>query len=94
MRQKFDIGDLIEVSYPADDAKRGIVLETKGYWESADRRKILAVKKCNPDLDLRMVFQAPYNKIYKGSKTTYAAFCDRHKLPWAAFHSIPIEWLT
>ena len=32
-----------------------------------------------------MVFQAPYNKIYKGSKTTYAAFCDRHKLPWAAF---------
>ena len=29
MRQKFDIGDLIEVSYPADDAKRGIVLETQ-----------------------------------------------------------------
>jgi hypothetical protein len=29
MRQKFDIGDLIEVSYPARDSKRGIVLETK-----------------------------------------------------------------
>jgi hypothetical protein len=29
MRQKFDIGDLIEVSYPTDAAKRGIVLETR-----------------------------------------------------------------
>ena len=38
-------------------------LEAKGYWTSQDRRKILAVKKENPDLDLRMVFQAPYNKI-------------------------------
>ena len=72
----------------------GIMLETKGYWDSADRRKILAVKKCNPTLDIRMVFQAPYNKIYKGSKTTYAAYCTKHDIPWAAFHSIPIEWLT
>ena len=40
-------------------------LETKGYWDAKDRRKILAVKKDNPDLDLRMVFQSPYNKISK-----------------------------
>ena len=40
-------------------------LETKGYWDPADRRKVLAVKRDNPDLDLRMVFQAPYNKISK-----------------------------
>ena len=47
-----------------------IYLEAKGYWSPADRRKILAVKKDNPDMDLRMVFQAPYNKINKNSKTT------------------------
>jgi hypothetical protein len=29
MRQKFDIGDLIEVSYPSDSPQRGIILETK-----------------------------------------------------------------
>tara|TARA_B100001250_G_C19166452_1_gene514723 strand:- start:197 stop:451 length:255 start_codon:yes stop_codon:yes gene_type:complete len=29
MRQKFDIGDLIEVSFPSDAPQRGIVLETK-----------------------------------------------------------------
>jgi len=69
-------------------------LEAKGYWAAEDRRKILAVKKDNPDLDLRMVFQSPYNKISKRSKTTYAQWCDRHGIPWTAFHEIPIEWLT
>ena len=71
----------------------GVHLETKGYWEADDRRKILAVKRCNPDLDLRMVFQAPNNKIYKGSKTTYAKWCEKHDIPWATYSSIPIEWL-
>jgi len=53
-----------------------------------------AVKAANPDLDIRFVFQTPYNKIYKGSKTTYAKWADKHGFPWCAFHSIPIEWLT
>ncbi len=68
-------------------------LETKGYWDAADRRKILAVKKANPDIDLRMVFQAPYNKINKKSKTTYAMWCEKHAIPWTSYHNIPIEWL-
>ena len=87
----------------------GIFLETKGYWDADDRRKILAVKKSNPELDIRMVFQAPYNriskkskttyaqwcnKISKGSKTTYAKWCDKHNIPWTSFTEIPIDWLT
>lgn len=72
----------------------GIYLEAKGFFDKEDRRKILAVKKANPDIDLRMVFQSPYNKISKGSKTTYAMWCDKHSIPWASFTSIPIEWLT
>jgi len=70
-----------------------VLLETKGYWDAADRRKIKAVKQDNPDLDLRMVFQAPFNKISKKSKTTYAQWCDKHDIPWTSFHNIPIEWL-
>ena len=69
-------------------------LEAKGYWDAADRRKILAVKKDNPDMDLRMVFQAPYNTISKKSKTTYAMWCEKHNIPWTSYHDIPIEWLT
>ena len=68
-------------------------LETKGYWDAADRRKILAVKKANPEIDLRMVFQAPYNTISKKSKTTYAMWCEKHAIPWTSYHNIPIEWL-
>jgi len=68
-------------------------LETKGYWDAADRRKIKAVKKDNPELDLRMVFQSPFNKISKKSKTTYAMWCEKHDIPWTSFHNIPLEWL-
>ena len=70
-----------------------VLLETKGYWDPADRRKILAVKKDNPYLDLRMVFQSPYNKINKKSKTTYAMWCEKPDIPWTSYHNIPLEWL-
>ena len=68
-------------------------LETKGYWDAAERRKVLAVKKANPQIDLRMVFQAPYNTISKKSKTTYAKWCEKHDIPWTSYHDIPLDWL-
>ena len=70
----------------------GIYLECKGYWEAEDRRKIKAVKQQHPEIDLRMVFQSPYNKISKKSKTTYARWCEKHEIPWASFGSIPGSW--
>tara|TARA_Y100001968_G_C19439248_1_gene761604 strand:+ start:3177 stop:3527 length:351 start_codon:yes stop_codon:yes gene_type:complete len=70
-----------------------VYLETKGYWDPADRRKMKAVKEQNPDLDIRMVFQNPYNKISKKSKTTYAQWCERHGIPWTSWVNIPMEWL-
>ena len=69
-------------------------LEAKGYWAAEDRRKILAVKRDNPDIDLRMIFQSPYNTISKKSKTTYAQWCDRHDIPWTSYKDIPIDWLV
>ena len=71
-----------------------LYLEVKGYWSPEDRRKQLEVRKQNPDLDIRMVFQSPFNKISKRSKTTYAKFCDKKNILWTAWHNIPIEWLT
>ena len=85
---------VIEHNYTPDFClPNGIWLETKGYWDSKDRKKILEVVKQNPDIDLRMVFQAPYNTISKKSKTTYAAWCERHGILWASYATIPIEWL-
>ena len=71
----------------------GVYLECKGYWEPDDRRKIKNVKEQNPELDLRMVFQAPFNTISKKSKTTYAKWCERYDIPWTSFHNIPLDWL-
>ena len=71
----------------------GVILECKGYWDSEDRRKIKSVKEQNPDIDLRMVFQSPYNTITKKSKTTYAQWCDKNGIPWTSFKNIPLKWL-
>jgi len=70
----------------------GIYLECKGYWEAEDRRKIKAVKQQHPEIDLRMVFQAPFNTISKKSKTTYARWCEKNEIPWTSFGNIPGEW--
>jgi hypothetical protein len=72
----------------------GIYLECKGYWDSEDRRKIKNVKEQHPEIDLRMVFQAPYNTISKKSKTTYAKYCEKLEIPWTSFTNIPISWFT
>ena len=89
------LGYTIEHNYTPDFVLPNYTyLEAKGYWAPEDRRKILAVKKSNPDVDIRMVFQSPYNTISKKSKTTYAQWCERHDIPWSSYQEIPIEWLV
>jgi len=85
---------VIEAKYTPDFKVGDIYLETKGFFKPADRRKMLAVKKCNPDLDVRLVFQAPYNKISKNSKTTYAAWADKNGFQWCPYYDIPLDWLN
>jgi hypothetical protein len=71
----------------------GILVETKGRWVAADRKKHLLIKKQHPELDIRMVFQNPKAKISKGSKTTYASYCDKHGIRWAE-KQIPESWIN
>ena len=70
----------------------GIIIETKGRFVLADRMKHLRIKEQHPDLDIRFVFSNPYAKIRKGSKTTYADWCDKHKFKWAN-KLVPEEWM-
>ena len=72
---------------------KNIYLEAKGYWRPEDRRKIRTIRKQHPDIDLRMVFQNPYQTISKKSKTTYAQYCERHKILWGSYHELPLEWI-
>ena len=88
------VGYVISHNYCPDFIlSNGIWLETKGYWDSNDRRKIKAVKEQHPDIDLRMVFQNPYNTITKKSKTTYAQYCEKLGIPWTSYTNIPLQWL-
>ncbi|WP_284765058.1 hypothetical protein [Agrobacterium sp. CFBP2214] len=70
----------------------GILVETKGKLEPRDRAKHVYVKNQHPELDIRFVFQRPYDKIYKGSPTTYAAWADKNGFKWAT-RLIPEAWL-
>lgn len=71
----------------------GIVVELKGRFLSADRAKLLNVRKNNPHLDLRMVFYRANEKLRKGSKTSYGDWCDQHGIKWSE-HRIPIDWIN
>ena len=70
----------------------GIIIETKGRWLLDDRKKHLLIRKQHPNLDIRILFQNANSKISKGSKTSYADFCDKHGIPYA-HRTIPEEWL-
>ena len=70
----------------------GILVETKGRWVLEDRKKHMLIKQQHPELDIRIVFQNPRGKIRKGSKTTYADYCDKNGIVWAE-KEIPTDWL-
>lgn len=62
-----------------------IYIEAKGHFRPESRRKMIAVKKCNPDLDIRIIF---YSFSKRNSK-------------WALKHGfkysvgvIPEDWLA
>ena len=70
----------------------GIIIESKGRFVSADRKKHLKVKEQYPKLDIRFVFSNSKGKINKGSKTTYAMWCDKYGFKYAD-KEIPEKWL-
>ncbi|MEM0951727.1 MAG: hypothetical protein AAGI66_06250 [Cyanobacteria bacterium P01_H01_bin.74] len=70
----------------------GIIIESKGYFDPEDRRKHLEIQQQWPELDLRFIFSNPNNKIRKGSKTTYAMWCEKNGFKWAK-QTIPKDWL-
>ena len=70
----------------------GVIIESKGRFTPEDRKKHLLIKKQHPDLDIRFVFSNSKGKIRKGSKTTYADWCEKHGFLYAD-KRIPDEWV-
>lgn len=77
--------------YPDFILPNGVVVEAKGYFDSRARAKMIAVKKFNPDLDIRFTFMNSKTKVRKGSKLSYADWCNKYGFPFAD-GNIPLEW--
>ena len=102
MRVKYTYEEL-KISYTVPESKHkytadfvlpnGIVVESKGRFVTADRKKHLLIKQQYPDLDLRFVFSNPRCKISKVSKTTYGDWCDKNGFLYAT-KRIPEEWIN
>lgn len=60
----------------------GYIIETKGRFTAADRRKMLAVKRFHPDLNIVMLFMRD-NKIHRNSTTKYSDWCKQQGFDYA-----------
>jgi hypothetical protein len=90
---KIEWEDLAYRTYTPDFVlNNGIIIETKGQFTAADRRKHLAIKKQHPKLDIRFVFENSRRKLRKGAKSTYAEWCVKYDFLYYD-RIIPEDWL-
>ena len=69
-----------------------IIIETKGRFLTADRMKMLEVKRQYPLLEFRFIFNNSKQRISKTSMTTYARWCEKNGFKYAD-KTIPQEWI-
>jgi len=90
---KIEWEDLAYRTYTPDFVlDNGIIIETKGLFTAADRRKHVAIKKQHPKLDIRFVFTNSRCKLNKGAKSTYAEWCIKKGFRYYD-RIIPEDWL-
>ncbi len=70
----------------------GIIIETKGRFMLADRKKHLLIQAQHPHLDIRFVFTRSRTPIAKGSPTTYGGWCTTNAFQFAD-KLIPVAWM-
>ena len=88
---KYEVNE-VRTYTPDFELPNGIIVESKGRFVAADRKKHLLVQRQFPKLDIRFVFSNSKGKISKGSKTSYADWCDKHGYIYAD-KLIPEEWI-
>jgi hypothetical protein len=88
---KYEVHE-IRTYTPDFELPNGIIVESKGRFVQADRKKHLLVKKQHPELDIRFVFSNSKAKISKGSKTSYGDWCTKNGYTYAD-KLIPEGWI-
>jgi hypothetical protein len=83
----------IEAVYTPDFIlPNGVIVETKGLFDSDDRRKMVAVKDQHPHLDIRLCFMKADVKLSRAPRSlTYWQWAERQGFLWCEGH-IPTTW--
>lgn len=63
-----------------------VVIEAKGRLTLADRKKMLLVKEQYPEHTFILVFGNANTKLYKGSKTSYGQWAEKHGFRYVDFY--------
>ena len=66
-------------------------IEGKGYFHDGYERTRHLLIRDQLGVDIKFVFQNPQNRIGKGSRTTYADWCDRYNFEYSDL-GIPKKW--
>lgn len=72
--------------------ENGVIIESKGRFTAADRRKMVAIQEHHPHLDIKMLFMRD-NKIHRRSQTKYSDWCEAHGYDYA-IGTPKEEWLN
>lgn len=65
-------------------------IEAKGLFDYTERRKMLAVIRDNPHIDVRMCFMRD-NKLRRNTETRYSDWCKSHGIRYSIFPDLPID---
>ena len=69
----------------------GLIIEVKGRLTRRDRRVLCGVRKSNPDIDLRIIFDKD-NRINKGAKSRYSDWAASHDFLYSLKGKVPEIW--
>lgn len=92
---KYSIPESAHTYTPDFTLPNGIMVEAKGRFTPADRKKMSLVIEQNPDEDIRMIFMID-NTLSKASKTKYTDWCNKRNITCAVSRDgeVPKEWYS
>lgn len=71
-----------------------LLIEYKGKMINDTRKKILTVKRCNPDRRICLVFERANNKLSsRPNSLRYWQWSERHNIPWSETY-VREEWFS
>lgn len=91
--EPFKVKYQLDCSYTPDFVLGNVIIEAKGFLKPTDRRKMIAVKQQNPELDIRFIFQRD-NPLSKGSKHTYCSWAEKHGFKACVWPNVPPDWFN